>query len=122
MSWVRNERPRFAWLTNSGELILFDELHSEVLHALQSDGFELDAYPLACALRAIHQVTEDLLSCGDGRPDPVPGLPTPQEMCALVDRELRRQRTLLTPDVIRAVLAAYLGQLRRLDIARVHTF
>lgn len=122
MSWIREERPRFAWLTNDGELILFDELHSEVRHMLLQQGVELDPWPLTCAMRAIHEVMEVLLSCGDGQPAAVRSLPTPDELCDLVRQELCRRRTLLSASVIREVLGAYLAGLRRLDIAKIHYY
>lgn len=122
MSWVQNERPRYAWLTNAGELILFEELHSEVRQALRAEGIDIDPWPLAVAMRAIHRTAEELLDGAGRAPGALDALPTPEELCELVDRELRRQRTLLTRTVIRSILAAYLSQLRRLDIARVHYF
>lgn len=122
MSWVQNERPRYAWLTNGGELVLFEELHSEVRQALELEGIDIDPWPLATAMRAIHRVAEQLLDGAGHAPGALDALPTPDELCELVDRELRRERTLLTRRVIRSILAAYLTQLRRLDIARVHYF
>lgn len=122
MSWVQNERPRYAWLTNAGELVLFEELHSEVRHALGMQGIDIDPWPLAAAMRAIHRVAEELLDGSGPSPRALDALPTPEQLCDLVDHELRRERTLLTRAVIRSILAAYLAQLRRLDIARVHYF
>lgn len=122
MSWVQNERPRYAWLTNAGELVLFEELHSEVRQALGHEGIDLDPWPLATTMRAIHRVAERLLDGAGHAPGAIDALPTPDELCDLVDREIRRERTLLTRPVIRSILAAYLTQLRRLDIARVHYF
>ncbi len=114
MSWIHDEQLRFAWLTHDGELILFDELQSEIHGGLCRRGVAIDRQPLICLLRAIRAVTRDLLGVHD--------LPTPHELCALISGELREQRTILAPGLIRVVLAEYLTQLRRFDIARVQDF
>lgn len=115
MSWIPQERPRFAWLTNDGELILFDEIHSEVRHALRRAGVDLDPWPLTATLCALQRVTERLLA-------DQAGLPTPDELVVRVEDELRQTRTILTRPTIAAVIGAYLDQLRNHDIARVHHF
>ncbi len=114
MSWLQHDLPSFAYITARGDLILFDELQSEVRHGLSETGTVVDHWPLTATLQTIRAIT---VACEDGEQ-----IPTAQILIEEITQGLRTRRILLSESMIRAILAEYLKQLRRHDIARVQYF
>ena len=115
MSQILDENPRFAWVTHRGELILFEELVAEVRAELARQGISLDPWPCQCALQAVRRVTQDLIDNDEV-------WPTSDILLDRIERALRRRRILLNRCTLRAVLAAYLVQFERHDIAHTQLF
>jgi len=113
MRWLQHELPKFAYITANGDLILFDELQCEVLAGLQEAGIEVDHWPLTVTLQTIRAITANYEGTRS---------PTAEHFIDTIARTLKGRRILLTRTLIHAILAEYLIQLRRHDIARVQYF
>ena len=109
-----NYSRKFAYLTRQGELILLQEVVTEVHESLTQRGIQIDIWPLTAAIAAIRNVSE-LLNDDPNRPEF-------DDVSALVAKELRRVPMILSKTVIRAILREYLVQLRNLDIGRVQYY
>jgi hypothetical protein len=113
MSWLQHDLPNFAYITANGDLILFDELQCEVMVGLEDAGFQVDHWPLTVTLQTIRAVTATY----DGA-----AAPSADHFIDGIAHILRQRRLLLTRPLIRSILAEYLIQLRRHDIARVQYY
>jgi len=113
MRWLQHERPKFAYITANGDLILFDELQCEVIAGLEDAGIAIDHWPLTVTLQTIRAITANY----DGV-----SAPTAEHFIAMISERLRQERIVLSRTLIHAILAEYLIQLRRHDIARVQHF
>jgi hypothetical protein len=113
MSWLQPDLPNFAYITATGDLILFDELQCEVMVGLEDGGIDVDHWPLTVTLQTIRAVTATYGGAA---------APSAEHFIDGIAKRLRQQRLLLTRPLIRAILAEYLIQLRRHDIARVQYY
>lgn len=82
---------------------------------LDRQSIAVDLWPCQCALQAVRRVTQDLIDKNEV-------WPSSDLLLDRISQALRHRRILLDRQTLRAVLAAYLVQLERHDIAHTQLF
>ena len=106
-----HHRDTFAYLTESGEVVLLEEICHEVAAILEDGGVGMDLPAIAAVIRGARLATE-ATARGELHPER-------EAYLAHLKATLRAQRFVMGDGDIEAALRALVGVLSRRDISRV---